>query len=73
MRFQVAINDELDTTFTADGGRYSKIYDNPQGFIASHSYKTEQGFITALKKVMTDNSTIKAWNKDGTPNTNFKL
>ena len=73
MRFQVAINDDRDTTFTALNGKYSKIYSNPQGFLASHSYKNEQGFLNALKKVITSDSVTKAWNEDGTPNTNFKL
>ncbi len=73
MKYQVKINDNNDTTFTSENGKFQKIWDNDKGFMMSHSYKTEKGFVNAIKKVITSESKIVAWNEDGTPNTEFKL
>jgi hypothetical protein len=73
MRIQVKINDNNDTTFNAENGRYAKLWDNDSQDMMSFSYKNEKGFLKALKKMMTPDSIVKAWNEDGTPNKNFKL
>lgn len=73
MRIQVRINDENNTTFTAHNNNFNKMWDDSRGFMNSRSYKTQKGFITAIKKVLTEDSTIMAWNEDGTPNKEFTL
>jgi len=73
MDIQVKINDNNDTVFNSTNGRYMKTWDNTNGFMSSFTYKSKKGFLNALKKVITTDSEVKSWNKDGTPNKNFKL
>ena len=73
MRIQVKINDNNDTTFNAENGRYSKLWDNDSQDMMFFSYKNEKGFLKALKKMITTDSVVTAWNEDGTLNKNFKL
>ena len=49
MDIQVKINDNNDTVFNSTNGRYTKTFDNPNGFISSFTYKSEKGFLNALK------------------------
>jgi len=49
----IKINDEMDTTFNSRGGRFSKIYNSPEGHLNYFEYKSWKGFIRAVGKVLT--------------------
>lgn len=73
MDIQVKINDNLETIFHSSGERFTKIYTSPNGYDVYTEYKTKRGFLNAIKRVITNDSEIRSWNEDGTPNNNLKL
>ena len=73
MNIQVKINDNLETIFHSSGDKFRKIYTSPNGYDVYREYKTKRGFLNAIKRVITNDSEIRSWNEDGTPNNNVKL
>ena len=61
----IKINDEMDTTFNSRGGRFSKIYNSPEGHLNYFEYKSWKGFIRAVGKVLTSASKIIEYNSEG--------
>ncbi len=74
MDFQVKINDEKETTFTNLNGKCVKSTTSSNMSTTNiFEYKNVNTMVKAIKKIITKDSVVKAWNKNGTPNKNFKI
>tara|TARA_R110002050_G_scaffold131289_7_gene253097 strand:+ start:502 stop:726 length:225 start_codon:yes stop_codon:yes gene_type:complete len=74
MDFQVKINDEKETIFTNLNGKCTKSTTSSNMCTTNiFEYKNLNSMKKAINKVITKDSVVKGWNKDGTPNKNFKI
>lgn len=74
MDFQIVINDENETTFLVKDGRFQKSWRGVDYYTCLiFDYKNVKGLIKSAKKMMTNKSTVKAWNLDGSPNKEFTI
>ncbi len=74
MNFQVIIKDEKETVFTSNNGKYTKSNLSSDLYSTNlFEYKKVENMIKAIKKVINEDSVIRAWNADGSPNKDFKI
>ena len=74
MDFQIIIKDEKETVFTSNNGKFTKSTLSSDLYSTNlFEYKKVENMIKAIKKVINEDSVVKAWNSDGSFNKDFKI